>query len=460
MSFYLYDIIFLIIFGVFLAIFLIKRRKKLQREGVLILYRTKLGIKVINYISKKYKKLLNSLGVIIIFSGYVLMVGMLYLLFNLLYIFLKFPEIIKAIKVPPLMPLIPYLPNIFKIDFLPPFFFTYWIIVLAIAAISHEFFHGIFAKAKNIEIKSTGFAFLGPFLAAFVEPDEKKVRKLKPKDQLAFLSAGTFANIIMTAIFFFILLVFFFLAFTPSGVIFNSYTSNTINVSDIELVGENIFSGSLNMSLTKVQVEGKWYYINSEDFEKGKIIAYEDAPALKAGLAGTIIEFNGEKIRTYKDLERELEERNPGEVIKVKTLQKEQVREYEIRLGEHPDNENRAYLGIALIGGKGVTIFSRIRNSLSSFKNPNTYYKPKFNGDFIIFIYNLLLWIVLINFSVALVNMLPLGIFDGGRVFFLTILMLTKSEKTAKRAYNISTYLLLLVFFMLMLQWFISFVLG
>ena len=224
MGFFLYDLIFLIVFGGFLVFFLVKRKKKLQREGILILYRTKIGIKVIDYIAEKYKKLLGFLEGFVILSGYGLMIMMLFLLFQLVYIFAKFPEFVKAIKIPPLMPLIPYIPEIFKLDFLPPFYFTYWIIVLAIAAISHEFCHGIFAKVKGIKILSTGFAFLGPFLAAFVEPDENKVKKLNPKAQLAFLSAGTFANVIMTILFLVIMWLFFVSFFSPAGLIFNTYT--------------------------------------------------------------------------------------------------------------------------------------------------------------------------------------------------------------------------------------------
>ena len=73
------------------------------------------------------------------------------------------------------------------------------------------------------------------------------------------------------------------------------------------------------------------------------------------------------------------------------------------------------------------------------------------------FVYNLLWWLVLISISVALMNMLPMGIFDGGRFFYLTILLLTKSEKKAKFWFKISTNVLLGLFFLLMVFWGISF---
>ena len=140
------------------------------------------------------------------------MATMIYLLYTLLRVYLFQPQIVKAIKIPPLLPLIPYVPEIFKLNFLPPFYFTYWIIAIAVIAICHEFSHGIFARRYGVKIKSTGFGFLGPLLAAFVEPDEKQMQK-KPKfQQITILSAGTFANIILTIIFFLLLLGFFSIA--------------------------------------------------------------------------------------------------------------------------------------------------------------------------------------------------------------------------------------------------------
>ena len=145
MSFVIYDLTFLALFVIFVAIFLFRKRENLKKEGLLFLYRTSWGIKLINYVGAKYKKTLKFLSYVSIGMGYILMVSMLYLLGKIIWIYLFMPEIVKAVKVPPITPLIPYLPQIFKIDFLPPFYFTYWIAILAIIAITHEFAHGIFA---------------------------------------------------------------------------------------------------------------------------------------------------------------------------------------------------------------------------------------------------------------------------------------------------------------------------
>ena len=89
--------------------------------------------------------------------------------------------------------------------------------------------------------------------------------------------------------------------------------------------------------------------------------------------------------------------------------------------------------------------------------NPFVYYESTF-GDAGQFIYHFLWWTVLISLSVALVNMLPLGIFDGGRFFYLTIWGITGSKKVGEIAFKLSTYLLLLVIVALMVKWLLIFV--
>src|SRR3989344_4963093 len=200
-SFIAYDLVFLVLFTLAVVIFLYKKRRNLQRQGLLYLYRTRVGIKFIDWTSLKFPRLLKGMQYVVVFFGYVLMIGMVYLLINFSYTYITSPVAAEALKVPVIVPLIPYLPEIFNLDFLPPFYFTYWIVILAIAAIPHEFAHGIFARAHKIKILSTGFGFLGPFLAAFVEPDENTMNKRDKFPQMAILASGTFANIVFTVIF-------------------------------------------------------------------------------------------------------------------------------------------------------------------------------------------------------------------------------------------------------------------
>lgn len=474
MNFMIYDLILLGVFVIGISIFLYVKRKSLKKEGLLLLYRTSWGVRLINTIGKKYRGFLKKLSYVSIGLGYVLMAGMLYLVGRIVWIYLFNPSIVRAIKVPPIMPLVPYLPQIFKLDFLPPFYFTYWIIIIAIIAITHEFAHGIFAARNKVKIKTTGFGFfpffLPIFLAAFVELDEKKMAKKKKFDQLAILSAGTFANILTAILFFGLLVLFFSFAFTPAGIIFDSYPYTSIAISSISIVNGiplNIYSYEEILNLTSeeglntIKANNESFLATKDIIEKqsdGEIlILYYDAPAINAELERTILEINGEKILEIEYLKRELEKYSPGDEVTLKVLGIDgEDYNKDLILGEHPENNSEPWIGIGFSEQKGSGVIEKAYTALSSFRKPHIYYKPKFNG-ISTFIYHLLWWIILISVSVALVNMLPVGIFDGGKFFYLTMLGITKREKSARKIFTFVTYLFLFLLLLLMALWIISF---
>jgi len=488
MKFIYYDLIFLILFGLGLIIFLYKRRKNLKREGVMYLYRTQVGVKIINYVGGKYKRTLKVLSYMAVVCGYILMIAMIFLLGQLAYIYLRNPEIVKMIKIPPLMPLIPYLDKIVPNLNLRPFYFTYWIIAIAIIAIFHEFAHGVFSKYNKIKIKTTGFGFLGPFLAAFVEPDEKQMQKKSKFAQISILSAGTFANLILAGLFFLLLAGFFMMSYVPAGAIFNTYSPGVVDITDIKMLdGINIinpsnqgllkviennnitndlvlgFDGN-SVNFTKIVVNDKNYYITIENLKEqlgageDYILLYEDFPAINAGLRGVIIEIDDNKITNHEDLSRVMKNYVPGDEINVQTKSEDEngekeILEFDLILAEDPGQKGRAIIGVGVIDSSSNKIIWRISRIFDFFKEPSTYYEPRFDSNLIVFIYNLIWWLALVNISVALINMLPMGIFDGGRMFMLTVWGITRSEKIGKAAYKIMTYLILGVFLLLMLSW-------
>ena len=489
MDFLFYDLGFLILFGLFLIVFLYAKRRNLKREGILYLYKTKLGIKFIDYIGKKYKKIINFIQYFSIVLGYILMGGIFYIFINAVYTYLKFPEITEFVKAPPLVPLIPYFPRIFGVQSLfPPFYFTYFIVAVLIVAVVHEFSHGIFAKAKGLKIKSTGFAFLGPIVGAFVEPDEKQMLKKKKIDQMAILSAGVFANIITAIVFVFIAYLFLNLSFIQAGAIFTNYVASEVSVADINFIDgyvienpntesilkiiENkkiepdlvIGPGDKKINLTEIKTKDKTYLTDIEvlkvqlETKPESVIVYEDFPAIRTGLRGAIIEFNNVKIKNQQGLSEELIKYNPGDKVRIKTeLDDETILSYELKLAESPTNKGKAFLGI---GSKKSETFSFkwvIYNFfVNSFQDPSTNYKPKFNAGSAIFIRDLLWWIILINFFVALFNMLPAGFLDGGRFFYLTVLGVVKNESFAKKTSKFMIYLILLILFLMMASWFLA----
>ena len=459
----------------FVAIFLYRHRKNLKREGLLLLYKTSVGVRIIDKIGKKYKKILNILGWVSIGLGFLLMLAMLYLFGKMVWLYIFQSELIQLVKIPPITPLLPYLPQIFKLDFLPPFYFIYWIVIIAIVAIVHEFSHGIFAANKGVKIKSTGFGFfpffLPVFLAAFVELDEKKMAKKKISSQMAVLSSGTFANLLTAVLFFGIWALFFSLAFTPSGVVFDTYTYSPVYVASISSVNNvNVNNITYNQILSLVNNSGKAlnevtaddtkYLITESFLEKQKgadkyLLLYDNSPAINANLSSIILKINEVSIRSKEQLGKELLKYTPGAKITITALVGDADRDYEIVLGKNPQNESRAYLGIGFINKESSGIFGKLMTVFTSFRDSGVYYKPNFQAAE--FIYNWIWWLVLICFSVALINMLPVGIFDGGRFFFLMMLALTKSKDKAKKIFKAVTYLFLFLLGVIMVFWAINF---
>ncbi|HLC77518.1 MAG TPA: site-2 protease family protein, partial [Candidatus Nanoarchaeia archaeon] len=348
MSFIVYDLVLLGLFVLAIALFLYRKRHNLKKEGLLYLYRTSWGIKLINKIGKKYTKTLKVLSYVSVGLGYLLTIGVLWLIYNIMEIYFLHPEVVSQIKVPPIMPLIPYIDKV--VPFLPPFYFTYWIVILAIVAISHEFAHGIFAAHNKVKIKKTGFGFFpffAPvFLAAFVELDEKKMVKKKNFAQRAILAAGTFANIVTSLVFLIVLWLFFISAFHPAGVVFDDYSYNVVSVATITMINNVSLSSPTmdeitpilkNATFNEISVgEAKYAGVKGFSNDKEQVALYDDAPAIKNQINGAILEIDGEKVTNSEELGAAIQKHEVGEEVIVKVKLKEDIKEQKIILGENP----------------------------------------------------------------------------------------------------------------------------
>lgn len=460
MSILLYDLGFLVIFTLAIALFLYKRKQKLTKDGWMYLYKTKVGLEVIDYLGTKNKKLLKISSYIIVATGYVLMGLMVWLLVSTVKLFFN-PAIVQAIKIPPLMPLIPYLPGLFKVSWLPPFYFTYWIVAIALIAIFHEGFHGIFARFYNVRIKSTGWGFLGPFLAFFVEQDDKQMQKKKIFPQLTILSAGVFANILLGIVFFVIMILFFNLAYAPVGVNFNTYTYTIAPVGSFVLTN-NTLESSLGNNYTQAIYDNNIYLIDQDSLnnldKSNYTLLYQSQPAIMNDLRGYITSINNQNTQSLDDISSVLGKLSPGDSVEIKTKYTNSSGSlvelnFNLILGADYTNTSKAVIGIGHLQYQNSGFKSILVKMFYSFKDPVLEYEPKSNPEFTLFIYNLFWWIVLINFSVALTNMLPMGIFDGGRFYYLTLLAITKKKKLSENIFKWTTKLILLIFLLLMLLW-------
>jgi len=459
MGFMIYDLMFLAAFVLFVIVFLSTRKKNLTRQGILFLYKTQFGVRYIDKFAKKYKKILRPFQYVVLVSGYTLMAGILWLLIKTTYLYLT-TSISEVIRAPPVAPLIPYFPRLFGLEnFFPPLYFTYFIIALAIVAITHEAAHGIYARFYKFRVISTGFAFLGPILGAFVEPDEKQMYNAKKKPQLVVLAAGTFANVLMTILFGVILGLFFTYTFVPAGIHITDYSITPVNVDDIFIIGES----SEVDGFIELEVNGKKFFSRQDALDRAEekdliaMFVIDDSPAFRSQVQGAIIEIDGQRIDSYESLSNSLLGYSPGDEIHLKTAIIDSGRQTVIEEREYDlildDREGRAFMGVSFSEPSPRGLIGKVYvNTFAKIKEPLIHYESE-TGDLGWFVYYLLWWIVVINILVALFNMLPLGILDGGRFFYLTVWGLTGSEKIGSKAYKTVTWFLISLFLLMMIRW-------
>ncbi|MBI4919105.1 site-2 protease family protein [archaeon] len=242
-------ILLTILFLISLVLFV--KRKKFSFYGKFPffyfgMYKTKIGIKLMDDIVKKHSTILKTLGQISIVIGFLGMIIMSYDMIKTIYriIFTSYTGISVGLVLPIKAKGVFYVPIV------------YWIIVLAFLAIVHEFAHGVIARLYKIRVKSTGIAILGVILpiipAAFVEPDEKRLEKKKLKEQLAVFAAGPFINLVFGLIF----LVIFYQLMTP-------LSQEMYNYQGLEIT--KLFGGNTPAKVAGLQVGEVIKKINGEE---------------------------------------------------------------------------------------------------------------------------------------------------------------------------------------------------
>lgn len=387
-----------IVFLVSVLLFSFVKRKKFDIQKIVFpflymgLYRTKLGLKQMDWTAKKFPRMwiwLGNIGIVVGFAGMIVVVAsIVYSLWKMLHVPILTPAEGGVALVLP-----------FKIKgvFYVPF--SFWIISLMVIMIVHEFAHGVICRLYNIKIKSSGFAFfsiLVPLIpAAFVEPNEKELEKKPHRQQLAMLASGAFANI-LTALVIGLMII---PLFAP---MFHSVSEyNGIEISDI--------------------LSDK----------------YGPNPANLAGItAGTIIKgisTDGEnylKTNTLDKFTNLLISTKPGDKLYLDT--NEGVKE--LTLAKSPIDPTKAYMGITILQSIGIPddVAKKYHGSLI----PN----------FIIWFNKLLGWIFLLSLGIGLMNLAPLGPVDGGKMLHIVMQKIFKDKAVARQVWVwTSTVILILV---------------
>ena len=370
---------------IIIAILLIKNRHKIERQFVALIYRTKRGLKLIDSIAR-FRRFWVWWGYFGVPIGFLGMTAVVYLLAKGAWKIFTTPSTATGISL-----VIPGVHVPGSSVFVP---FWYGIISLAVVIVVHEGAHGIVARAHKIKLKSTGLGLLIALPFAFVEPDEEQMKKMSRKTQLSVFAAGPFANI-CTALIVILLSVFL----VSPAIASISETGGGVYVT--EVTGPSMLS-------------------------KG------DFPAFDAGLEeGDIISgINNKPIGTTDEFISELNMIKPQDKITL-TLEDRVV---EVSTIANPKNETRAYVGLSF--KQNVMLKESVTERFGNFP------------WVLFYLAQLFYWLSSFNIGIGLVNLLPLGPLDGGRMVNAS---LTKMKNTLL-AKKIFTFLSIIALGLLVLN--------
>ncbi len=280
------DLITFFIFLGIIAILVIKDRKNIKFQGLLLMRKTKKGKDFVDSIAKiglikKITKIAIIIGILgMIYASYIILLTA----YNIasgktrLGASLLVPGPISEVRVLPGVIIIPW---------------YFWVIGIASVVIFHELSHGIFSRIENIKVKSFGLFLFLIFPGAFCEPDEKQLKKSNPLTKIKIYAAGSFANLFVAFLSLLFAIIITFSFYEPYGIAYYGLINNS--------------------------------------------------PAYHANLSGIITEINGVRIKSLQDLSNILEKISPGEEIIIKTTKGN----FSLILTQHPKDETRSYIGIA-----------------------------------------------------------------------------------------------------------------
>ncbi len=401
-------------------------RRNFEKEGIMLLRRTKRGLRFIEQQAEKHKnlfqffgdlsifislgllgsrvvikdgrrmKILALIGAIIsfflallfyhagvqvyryayiplFFFGGVVTIAPTYLLINLISALLK--PLSAAPSVQLVLPIKTTKAPIFYVP-LP-----YWITAILVIVVVHEFAHALVARAHGIRVKSIGYGFLAIIPLGFAEPDEEQLKKAQKRKKLAVYGAGSMSNFTFAVIFALIMTLLTYVAgliFQPAGIIYTSTINGTY--------------------------------------------AHSVIPP-----GGTLTAINGTPINTISDLKEVLSKFEPNDTV-VLTVNH---CNYTVKLSPHPENRSMAFIGIAGIK-TNITVKQEVREVIGE-RIPYI----------LLSLITLLNFLAMLNLGIGVANLLPIRPLDGGLMLYE--LMENKRRKRAFRVIEMMTLVLLIL---------------
>jgi membrane-associated protease RseP (regulator of RpoE activity) len=218
---WLFDHRWPLLFYAALILLIVAFRKKIEWQTFGVgMYKTKVGLNLMERLGTKYRGFVRLLGYIGVGVGFIGMVFITGYLIHALWLLHSKPEspaaislVIPGVSIPGSSITVPLIAG--------------WIALFVVIVI-HEFSHGVVSRAHNVPVKSSGLLVVGPLGGAFVEPDENKLKKENEIVQYSLFAAGPFSNVLL-AVLLSVMLVY---AFSPG---LDAMTTPTgVEIVDVE----------------------------------------------------------------------------------------------------------------------------------------------------------------------------------------------------------------------------------
>jgi membrane-associated protease RseP (regulator of RpoE activity) len=361
--------------AIILLVYIFRKKFDMQNKFI-AMYRTKIGLGLMDRVGTKYSETVKVLGYIGIGAGYVGLFAIVFFLLKNLFSLLTIPTatsavslVIPGVKIPGSAVTIPLI--------------TGWIALFFVILV-HEFSHGLVSRAHKIPVKSSGIFFLGPLMGAFVEPEEKKLRKSPDTVQYSVYAAGPFSNMLLA------LAALLLLTYAVGPAV--DAMHDTVGV---EIVGVT-----------------------------------DGYPAKDAGMTGGLVvtKIGNDAITNYQEFTTTLQYYRPNETISITA----NGTEYTFLTGTNPSNPKTSYLGV-MASNKPKT----------QLKSDAAYFKVLY--VIVNWIAELLAITGILSFGIGLANLLPLGPVDGGRMMQVSLEKIRGPEKGNWLWRKISVFTLLLL---------------
>ncbi len=350
-----------------------------------IMWRTTKSTGVIDRIAKKFARGWRAYGTFAAIVGIVIMVFVfINILLNAI-VLLSQP----SITVPGIRFVLPGL--------IPGLSVVMWLIVVGVVLVIHEFFHGILLRAQNLKTKFVGLMLAFVFIpGAFVEPDERELKKAKPSKRIRMFAAGPMSNVVASFAFIGLIL----LLLTPKQGVYVYAVAQGRPLENFE----NQILGARLQSMNGVTIENIGTYL---DFMS----------ASKPGDNVLLVFDNGEQ--------------------------------FNVTLDNHPYNENQGYLGLLTIRASSGDAFLNPLNLLgtavSTVLGGSVFHPYVYTSAVPFVVIDILKWLFTLNILVGFFNLLPAKPLDGGYIFE-ALLEYKISKKSASRVTKILSIIVLILF--------------